>query len=235
MKKIIALLFTLLIIAAPASAKPVADEYRSSAYDFSSIKTVLVMPVMYDVAVPSNEPFFDEKTSQRWRDLTAQGKMPFLVKTPAEVVERENFVKGVAEPEMLSPTKTAERALALSNQYVDAVLTANVTKCGHNSIHHPQEIVWHTRYERRDVWVRDHWEQHEYPVSYQEVKPAWDEVTTVGSVKLELRDAKSPDNTLIYGVSVTAETGGDLFTSAPSLTKHIGNILENAVKRIPKK
>lgn len=235
MKKIIALLFTLLILAAPASAKPVADEYRSSGYDFSKIKTVLVMPVMYDVAAPSTESFFEEKTAQRWRDLTAQSRMPFLVKTPAEVVERDNFVKGTVETERLSPTKTAERALALSNQYVDAVLTANVTRCGHNSIHHPQEIVWHTRYEKRDVWVRDHWEQHEYPVRYQEIKPAWDEVTTIGSVKLELRDAKSSDNTLIYGVSVTAETGDDLFTSAPTLTKHIGNVLENAVKRIPKK
>jgi len=50
---------------------------------------------------------------------------------------------------------------------------------------------------------------------------------------VELRSAK--DNGLIYGETVAANTGADLFTEAPTLTKHIQNIIENAAKRIPVK
>ena len=39
----------------------------------------------------------------------------------------------------------------------------------------------------------------------------------------------------IYGEAVEANTGADLFTDAPSITKHIQNIIENAAKRIPVK
>lgn len=52
-------------------------------------------------------------------------------------------------------------------------------------------------------------------------------------MKVELRSAK--DNVLIYGETVAANTGADLFTEAPTLTKHIQNIIENAAKRIPVK
>ncbi|MCD7953148.1 MAG: hypothetical protein LUG14_09590 [Synergistaceae bacterium] len=70
-------------------------------------------------------------------------------------------------------------------------------------------------------------------VPYQEYKEPWEENITQGAVKVELRSAK--DNGLIYGETVAANTGADLFTEAPTLTKHIQNIIENAAKRVPVK
>lgn len=223
------------ILSLPASAKPVADEFRNRDYDWSSIKTVLVMPVMYDVNIPQSEAFFSEAVEQRWKDMTSQAKsgFSFLVKTPQDIIERDQFVRGEAPGERLGATKAAEKALALSPEYVNAILSAYVTRCEYTYIHHEQEIVWRTRYVDRDVRVGDKWERISVPIEYQEVKPAWDEKCAVGAVKVELRDSK--DNSLIYGVNVTASTTEDLFSDLPTLTKHISNIIENAAKRIPKK
>lgn len=124
-------------------------------------------------------------------------------------------------------------ALSLAPEYVDAVMTATVTKCGYQTFNHPQEVVWDTRYERRSYYINGKWETRSVPISYQRIKPAWDEKFAVGTVRLELRDSK--DNTLIFGANVTAATAGDLFNPLPTLTKHIVNIVENTVKRVPQK
>ena len=231
----IILAFALISAVSPSMAKPVAEEFRNSGYDYSSIKTVLVLPVMYEISIPPSEPFLDDSVQQKWRELTSQEKsgFNFLVKTPEEIIERDNFVKGTGPSEKLSRDKAAEKALSLSPEYADAILSATVTKCAYKTIHHPQELVWDTRYENRSVYVNGKWETRSVPVNYQKIKPAWDETSAVGAIRLELRNSK--DNTLIYGVNVTATTAEDLFTPLPTLTKHITNIVENAVKRVPKK
>ena len=192
------------------------------------------MPVRVEASIPSSEAFFNETINQEWRDLTSQTKLPFLVKSPADIVERDNFVKGAAS-EDLSWKQTIGKAQSLAGQYVGAVLTAVITKAGSGTVHHPEEVVWRTRYETHDVWVWDHWEECEVPISYQDVTPAWDESYTYGAVKLELRNPKTPDNTLLYGLSAESTTGADLFSPAPTITKHICNLLEYAVKTMVKK
>ena len=233
MKKILVLLF-LLVLAAPVFAKPVTSEYRGDGFDVKKLGSVLVMPISYDLLTPQPEPFFDETVSQKWRDNTAQMPVPFLVKAPADIFSRDNSGKGAA-PQDLSGQQTADRARQLAGEYVNAVLTASVTQAGVNVIHHPEEVTWRTRYVKRDVWVYDHWEQHEFPVEYQDVKPAWDETATTGAVKLELRDSKSPEKTLLYGIAASEENEGGFFTPAPTITKHICNLLEYAVKTMVKK
>ncbi|MDD4160623.1 MAG: hypothetical protein PHO18_06730 [Synergistaceae bacterium] len=225
----------LLSFASSSMAKPVAEEFRNTEYDYSSIKTVLIMPVMYEITIPDSEPFFDDSVQQKWKELTSQEKsgFSFLVKTPEQIIEREAFVKGTGTTEKMSRDKAAEKALSLSPEYADAIMTATVTKCKYTAVHHPQELIWDTRYENRSVYVNGKWENRSVPVSYQKIKPAWDESFAVGAVKLELRNSK--DNTLIYGVNVNATTAEDLFAPLPTLTKHISNVLENAVKRVPKK
>lgn len=237
MKKLLIFILSCFIVsfASLSMAKPVADEFRNKEYDYSSIKTVLVLPVMYEITIPPNEPFLDDSVQQKWRELTSQEKsgFNFLVKTPEQTIERDDFVKGTAPTEKTGRDKAAEKALSLSPEYTDAILSATVTKCAYTTIHHPQEIVWDTRYENRSVYVNGKWETRSVPISYQKIKPAWDETSATGAARLELRNSK--DNTLIYGVNVAATTGEDLFTPLPTLTKHITNIVENAVKRIPKK
>ena len=237
MKRLLILILAciLISIASSSMAKPVADEFRNKEYDYSSIKTVLVLPVMYEITMPPNEPFLDDSVQQKWRELTSQEKsgFNFLVKTPEQIIERNDFVKGTGPTEKINRDKAAEKALTLSPEYTDAILSANVTKCAYSTIHHPQELIWDTRYENRSVYVNGKWETRSVPISYQKIKPAWDETSAIGAVRLELRN--SGDNTLIYGVNVTAGTTEDLFTPLPTLTKHITNIVENAVKRVPKK
>ena len=237
MKRLLILILAciLISIASSSMAKPVADEFRNKEYDYSSIKTVLVLPVMYEITMPPNEPFLDDSVQQKWRELTSQEKsgFNFLVKTPEQIIERNDFVKGTGPTEKINRDKAAEKALTLSPEYTDAILSATVTKCAYSTIHHPQELIWDTRYENRSVYVNGKWETRSVPISYQKIKPAWDETSAIGAVRLELRN--SGDNTLIYGVNVTAGTAEDLFTPLPTLTKHITNIVENAVKRVPKK
>ena len=237
MKRLLILILSciLISIASSSMAKPVADEFRNKEYDYSSVKTVLVLPVMYEITLPPNEPFLDDSVQQKWRELTSQEKsgFNFLVKTPEQIIERNDFVKGTGPTEKMSRDKAAEKALTLSPEYTDAILSATVTKCAYSTIHHPQELIWDTRYENRSVYVNGKWETRSVPISYQKIKPAWDEKSALGAVRLELRNSR--DNTLIYGVNVTASTAEDLFTPLPTLTKHITNIVENTVKRVPKK
>lgn len=159
----IILAFALISAVSPSMAKPVAEEFRNSGYDYSSIKTVLVLPVMYEISIPPSEPFLDDSVQQKWRELTSQEKsgFNFLVKTPEEIIEKDNFVKGTGPSEKLSRDKVAEKALSLSPEYADAILSATVTKCAYNTIHHPQELVWDTRYENRSVYVNGKWENAE--------------------------------------------------------------------------
>ena len=237
MKRLLILILSciLISIASSSMAKPVADEFRNKEYDYSSVKTVLVLPIMYEITMPPNEPFLDDSVQQKWRELTSQEKsgFNFLVKTPEQIIERNDFVKGTGPTEKISRDKAAEKALTLSPEYTDAILSATVTKCAYSTIHHPQELIWDTRYENRSVYVNGKWETRSVPISYQKIKPAWDETSALGAVRLELRNSR--DNTLIYGVNVTAGTAEDLFTPLPTLTKHITNIVENTVKRVPKK
>ena len=237
MKRLLILILSciLISIASSSMAKPVADEFRNKEYDYSSVKTVLVLPIMYEITMPPNEPFLDDSVQQKWRELTSQEKsgFNFLVKTPEQIIERNDFVKGTGPTEKMSRDKAAEKALTLSPEYTDAILSATVTKCAYSTIHHPQELIWDTRYENRSVYVNGKWETRSVPISYQKIKPAWDETSALGAVRLELRNSR--DNTLIYGVNVTAATAEDLFTPLPTLTKHITNIVENTVKRVPKK
>ncbi|MDO5116466.1 MAG: hypothetical protein Q4D58_10250 [Synergistaceae bacterium] len=236
MKKIMALLapLLLLIMASAAAAKPEVAEFRNRDFDISKIRTVLVLPVIYEVPIPQSEPFLKEAAEQRWQEQTLkkQERYPYLMKSPKDVVERAAFISG-QPAETMTPQQTAERALVLAAGQVDAILTCTVTKCGVGVIEHPGEYVTKYRYVDQPVWRNNRWERERVQIPYQEYKEPWKESITQGAVRVELRAAA--DNSLIYGETVAANTGADLFTEAPSPTKHIQNVIENAAKRIPVK
>lgn len=223
-----------LCVATSAFAKPDVTEFRNKDFNMESIKTVLVLPVFYDVQLPQSEAFLTEAVQQKWNDMTKgrQDKLPYLVKTPKEVVERDAYVKGAPAVPM-SPQQAAEKALVLASEYVDGILMCTVTKAGTAEVQHPGEYVTRYRYEDVPVWRNDRWEKDRISIPYQEYKAPWTESFTQGGVKIELRSAK--DNTLVYGNSVVASTGEGLFTDAPPLSKHIQNVVENAAKRLPVK
>lgn len=235
-KKITALAAALFLtaFAVSASAKPMVSEFRDKQIPITSVKTVLVMPVGYEIAVPESEAFLVESAEQKWQDFTLKRKerFPFVMRTPQEVIDRAAFITG-GQPEPMTPTQLAHKAYSLAPDHVDAVLMCTVTKCAVGKIHHPEEYVTKYRYEERPIWRNDRWETQRVKIPYQEYKAAWDENVSMGAVKVELRAAK--DGRLIYGETVSANTGADLFSEAPSLTKHIQNVIENAAKRIPVK
>ena len=156
---------------------------------------------MYEISIPPSEPFLDDSVQQKWRELTSQEKsgFNFLVKTPEEIIERDNFVKGTGPSEKLSRDKAAEKALSLSPEYADAILSATVTKCAYNTIHHPSGARLGHKVREQIGICNGKWETRSVPVNYQKIKPAWDETSAVGAIRLELRTRK--DNTLIYGVN----------------------------------
>ncbi|MCR5335971.1 MAG: hypothetical protein K6E42_05395 [Synergistes sp.] len=231
---LISALLLLFVFVSLASAKPEVTEFRKDGFDLSQIKTVLVMPVGYDVDIPASEPFLVESAEQRWEEQTLkkQDHFPYLLKSTKDVVERAAFVSGEPVGHM-TQQQLADKAYEVAADQVDAILYCTVTKCSIDVLHHPGEYVTRYRVVDKPVWRNDHWETHRVSVPYQEYKEPWDEDITHGAVKLELYSAK--DETLLYGESVDARTGEGLFSGAPSLTKHIQNVIENAAKRIPVK
>lgn len=236
MKKTLAFFCALLsvLFASSAFAKPVVETYRDKAFPLSSIKTVLVMPVGYEISIPESESFLVESAEAKWEEFTLHRKtpFPFVLRTPQEVIERASFITG-EKYDAATPVALAHKAYTLAPDHVDAVLLCTVTKCEVGIIHHPEQYVTKYRYEERPVWRNDRWETQQVQIPYQEYEPAWDEYASVGAVKVELRAAK--DGHLIFGETVSATTGSGLFSGAPSLTKHIQNVIENAAKRIPVK
>lgn len=238
MKRIVSLFIAAFIIAglscSGAMAKPEATEFRAGDFSPSALKSVLVLPLIYETTLPDSEPFLKESAEQKWTSLTTGNKTrwPFLVKTPQEVVKAAAFVKGV-EPEPMNAQQNAEKALTLAADYTDGVLSCTVTTIGTGVIQHPGEYITKWRYEDRPVWRNNRWEKERVSIPYQEYKEPWNEGYTKGAVKLELRSSK--DNSLLYGVNVSANTGEGLFSDAPSLSKHLQNVIENAAKRIPVK
>ena len=237
MRKLFVLATALIITAlaaVSAFAKPEATEYRADGFSSSQLKTVLVMPLIYETKIPSSEAFLDETLQKKWRDMTTgrKGVFPFVMKTPGEVVERAAFVSGQPAP-AATPQQQAEKALTLAAEYTDAILMCSVTKAGNTVIAHPGEYYTAWRTEQRPVWRNNRWEKEDVRIPYQAYKEPWDEHFTQGAVKIELRSSK--DNALLYGVNVTANTGEGIFSDAPTLSKHLQNVIENAAKRIPTK
>lgn len=113
MRKLLCALMLLVLVAMPSYAKPTADEYRNKDYNIADIKTVLILPVLYEVKIPESEAFFDEKVSQKWRDLTdpAKSKFSFLAKTPEDIVKRDQFVKGIASEDKLNHKNSGKSTL----------------------------------------------------------------------------------------------------------------------------
>lgn len=75
---------------AAAFAKPTVKQFRDKQFPLSSIKTVLVMPVGYEIGIPDSEPFLVESAEQKWQDFTFNRKqpLPFVLRTPREVIDR---------------------------------------------------------------------------------------------------------------------------------------------------
>ena len=231
---LIAAFAVMLLSAQAAFAKPDVSEFRNKDFDPASIKTALVLPVIYETALPQKEALLSEAIQQKWISMTKgrQDKLPYLIKEPKEVVERDYYVKGQPAPAM-TPQQAGEQALVLASQYVDGILMCTVTKVGTQTVQHPGEYVTRYRWVDAPVWRNNRWETERVSVPYQEYREPWAEDFTVGAVKIELRSAK--DNSLLYGNTVGAVTGGGLFSSAPTIQKHMENVIENAAKRIPVK
>ena len=232
MKKTTVIILLIFFLVRPANAKIESETFLSNDFKTSEIKNVLLTPILLDSPIPSNEPFFKEKVSQRWLELvnTAKENFTFLIKTPNDVVERHHFVKGISETEESSHEELLETALELSEQYVNAILKATVIQSNYSKIRHPQEIIWRSRRERRRVRVKGEWHYVMVPVRYQEIKPAWDQTFINVTIKVELLDSKT--DKLIYGISAVSRATAGVFTPLPSLTTEVCDVLEYCVKRI---
>lgn len=220
------------MLSCPAFSEAKVDIYKNNNYDLSNIKSVLMIPVNYDITIPTDEAFFTEKVAQKWVDLIKSSKenFSFLLKSPEDIISRDDFVTGETRPNKLSLNQTLEKALSLSDQYVDAIMSVTITQSNYTHIHHSEELIWRTRNERRTVKIDGKWRDIVYPVRYREIKPAWNETYANASLKIEIRDSKT--NELIYGISATAKTGAGFFTPTPSLTTEVCNVMEYAVKRM---
>lgn len=232
-KKFLRVLAFAFIFAAACCTAAGAEEFRNKDFDFSSLKTVLVMPVQYDANVPANEAFFTERTQQKWRELTDpdKAKINFLSKTPQDIVSRDSFITGKSVNASLTPALIAARAVQLAPQYVDAILRMDVTQCEYRYVHHPEETYWDTRYETQSVRVDGKWVDVQVPIRYQRVRQAWDETFACVTVKLEMSDAKT--GKLLYGNQLSAQNSGGLFSSAPSLTDETCSLMAKCTKKLP--
>lgn len=233
------LLFTLLNPLA-AVAKPVIDEFENKSYNLSDIKRALILPIKIEesVSVPPSEAFFAESLAQHWDEIVASGALDalFVIKTPEQIVSADEFVKGAASSQPLSRDAILERAIELSPEYVDAIVSLTVTDAKYGVVSHDARTNWDVGigvgwggYYRHGGWG--------YGVFLPppSTSPAWDQSFAIGAIKIEVREVKSKEHSLVYGLSVKDSVPGGALPYTPSLTKVVDALLDTAAAHLSKK
>lgn len=225
------LLLCVALTATAACAKPVIDVFSNKSRDLGQIRTILVMPAIIDANVPEQEHFFNETVSQTWSEVATQERFGsrFIVKTTEQIMDFERLF---GNPYV---SETAEPDPAIAALYVDAVMTLTVTEAYHGMISHEQQVKWRPR----SVGIgggywHGGWHPHGGISIQRDTVPAYDEIYATGVVKIEIRDARDGENTLLYGISARETEKSGMLPNTPSLTKLTDGLVREAAAEVKK-
>lgn len=212
-----------------ADAKPLIDIFRGSSSPQGKILTVLVAPAEVSADVPEEEHFFAETLEQVWNEATGalEAGPRFIFRTMGQARDFERAFSGGAE----AAAGSGELAAILG---VDAVMTLTVTEAGRGIIAHDEQTRWNPGVRLGGGYWRGGWRPRGGVSLQRETIPAYDEFFSTVSLKIEIRDAKDGENTLLYGISARDAARGGMLPSAPSLTKMAEALVKTAVAELSK-
>lgn len=218
--------------AGAACAKPQTDIFRSSSRDTGKIMTVLVMPPVVSADIPDDEHFFAETLEQTWNEVITEKEagLRFIFKTPEQILvfEKKLFTS-------LSTDETEdEAARALAPLYVDAVMTLTVTEAVTGMISHDAQTRWSPGVRLGGGYWRGGWHPRGGVSIQRETVPAYDEFYATVSLKIEIRDARDGQDTLLYGISARDTARSGMLPNTPSLTKMAEALVKAAAAELAK-
>lgn len=224
----------ILLMAGAAGAKPQIDVFRSSSRDLGKVKTILVMPVVLSADAPENEHFFGETITQTWDDAIGKDEigLRFIFKTPEQILEFEKLFTSVSRD--VAPEDYGTLALSQASVHVDAVMTLTVTEAAQGIVTHDTQYRWNPTVRIGGGHWRGGWRNSGGVILHRETIPAYDEFYSAVALKIEIRDAKDGENTLICGISARDIAKGGMLAGSPSLTKLTDNLVRTAVSELVK-
>lgn len=223
----------LALTAGAACAKPQTDIFRNSSRDTGKIMTVLVMPLVVSAEVPDDEHFFTETLEQTWNEVITEKEagLRFIFKTPEQILEFEKLFTSLSTDET---EDEAARALALAPLYADAVMTLTVTEATRGIISHDAQRRWNPGVRLGGGYWHGGWHQRGGVILQSERIPAYDEFYSLVALKIEIRDSKDGQNTLICGVSARDVAKNGMLPGSPSLTKLADTVVRAAAAELAK-
>lgn len=222
------------ITAGAAYAKPQIDIYRSGSGDENRIINVMAVPVVISADVPEDEHFFAETLEQTWNEIITKmiaGKR-FKVRTREQIPDFEEYASE-------SLTSAAESDVALAAAIAglwtsDAVMTLTVTDTARGIISHAAQSRWTPEVRLGGGYWRRGWHPRGGVILQSGTTPAYDEFYSMIALKIEIRDIRDGQNTLLYGISARETAKSGMLPNQPSLTKLADSVLRAAAAELEK-
>lgn len=224
----------ILLAAVGAAAKSQIDVFRGSSRDLGKVNTILVMPVIFDTAVPDTEHFFCETLEQTWNEAIGKDEagLRFIFKTPEQILEFEKLFSAVSRAAAQEDDEAL--VLSLAPLYVDAVMTLTITEASRGIIAHEAQYRWSPTVSVGGGYRHGGWRNHGGVILHREGTPAYDESYSSAALKIEIRDARDGENTLICGISARDMVKSGILPGTLSLTKLTDNLVKAAVSELAK-
>lgn len=219
--------------AGAADAKPQVDVYRNKSRDPGKIITVLAMPPVISAEVPEDEHFFAETLAQTWDEVISKdaANLRFIFKTPEQILEFDKLFTSLSAD---AAEDSAARALRLAPLYVDAVMTLTVTDAISGLISHAEQRRWNPGIAIGSGYWHGGWHQRGGVILRSERSPAYDEFYSMVALKIEIRDARDGQDTLLYGISARDKTKSGMLVTLPSLTRLADAVIRAAAAELAK-
>lgn len=219
---------------AAADAKPQTDIFRGGQLPPGKILTVLVAPAEISADVPEEEHFFAETLEQVWNEATREMEAGprFIFRTREQL---EDFEEAFSDAADGAAGREALPAGALAEIWsADAIMTLTVTEAGRGIISHEEQTRWNPGVRLGGGYWRGSWHPRGGVSLQRETIPAYDEFYSAVSLKIEIRDAKDGQDTLLYGISARDMARSGMLPNAPSLTKMLESLVRAAVAELAK-
>lgn len=236
-KKIIVrlILFAFVLFAPAANATPTAQEYRNSAFDVKTLRTVLVMPVK----VPASLPYagFAKNIKYKWGELIhmKRGEGGYAVLTPDQLLQKHYTAKSVSPKQWENDLQRVSYVTSLAPGYADGVLTMTVISCDYISYSVPASYVSDEEYEEVKDWDENgRITARKELVSKRTLQAKRTYYFSEASCRVELWGMKDGNQTLVYSC-IANDARDSRFTAVavPPPDKITAELMEYVMKRVP--
>lgn len=232
---IISVFYIIFSIAVGAAyAKPQIDVYRHASSGQDKTVNVMAVPVIISADVPEDEHFFAETIEQTWNEIIAkmENGRRFKVRTQEQIPDFEDYYFAVSDG-----ATEVEAALAAAMASIwthDAVMTLTITEAARGVVSREEQSNWIPEVRIGGGYWHGDWHPRGGVLLQKKTRPAYDEFYAVVALKIEIRDIKNGENTLLYGISAGEIAKSGMLPNQPSITKLAVSVLRAAAAELDK-